>query len=243
MLASLPSTPTFAATTHESTRVQKCPSLGCSRRTRGSCAARPNADHERTRKREIRRRKKQKETYLAHGVDVDVVLGVLGVGDEGLDQELPQNTVDCLDPLLLACSRLDPLAGLSPGLVQGQETALASPLDQLIWLRNELGARSQQPRVCGLGLVEHALDVGIGCEVQRRELGRRVVCRGGRQRSGLDDGGAGEVVVEDGLAVGLEDRFGRHCAGVSNVRSDCSSVSRQLVSWETGQGSGRDGGQ
>jgi hypothetical protein len=42
-----------------------------------------------------------------------------------------------------------------------------------------------------------------------------VCCRCG-ERSGLDDGGAGEVVVEDGLAVGLEDGFGRHCGGVSN---------------------------
>lgn len=32
---------------------------------------------------------RKKATYLTSGVDVDVVLGVLGMGDKGLDQELP----------------------------------------------------------------------------------------------------------------------------------------------------------
>jgi len=32
----------------------------------------------------------------------------------------------------------------------------------------------------------------------------------GSEGSRLDDGCASEVVVEDGLAVGLENRFGRH---------------------------------
>jgi hypothetical protein len=155
---------------------------------------------------------------------------------------MPQDTVDRLDPLRLSCPRLNPLTGLGPGLVQGQQTALASPLDQLIWLCNELGTRSQQPRVCGLGLVEDALDVGIGSKVQRCELGRGVVCRGCRQRSGLDDRSAGEVVVEDGLAVGLEDGFGRHGAAMSNKLEQ--RVSEEGVRWEEssaggGKGSGR----
>jgi hypothetical protein len=164
------------------------------------------------------RTKKKKETYLSHRVDVDVVLSVLGVGHKRLDEELPQNTVDCLDLLLLACPRLDPLTSLGPGLVEGQQAALASPLDQLIWLCDELCSRDEQPGVCDLGLVEDALDVGIGSKVQRRKLGRGVVCGRGGQRSGLDDGSAGEVVVEDGLAVGLEDGFGRHCERWSNWR-------------------------
>lgn len=32
----------------------------------------------------------------------------------------------------------------------------------------------------------------------------------GGERSGLEDGGASEVVVEDSLAVGFEDGFGGH---------------------------------
>lgn len=135
------------------------------------------------------------------------------MGDERLDQELPQHTIDRLDLDGLASPRLDPLAGIGPRLVQGQQAALASSLDQLIWLRDELGARGQQPRVGGLGLVEHALDVGVSGEVQRGELRRGIVCCRARQRCGLDEGSAGEVVVEDGLAVGLEDGFGGHCGG------------------------------
>lgn len=131
---------------------------------------------------------------------------------EGLDQELPQDTVDGLHALGLAGPRLDPLTGLLPCLVQGQKTALASPLDQLVGLCDELGARGQQPWVGSLGLVKDALDIDALSKVQRGELGGRVVCGGGRQRGGLDDGGTGEVVVDDGLAVGLEDGFGRHVA-------------------------------
>jgi len=130
------------------------------------------------------------------------------MGDKGLDQELPQDTVDSLDTLLLSGPRLDPLPRLGPRLVQREQAALASPLDELIWLCNKLGAGRQQPRVCGLGLVEHALDVLIGSKVQRGELRGRVVCGRGRERGGLDDGGTGEVVVEDGLAVCLEDGLG-----------------------------------
>ena len=44
------------------------------------------------------------------------------------------------------------------------------------------------------------------------------MCGRGGQRGGLDDGGAGEVVVEDGLAVGLENGLGGHCEGWSNWR-------------------------
>lgn len=130
------------------------------------------------------------------------------MGNEGLDQELPQYTIDSLDALLLSCPRLDPFPRLSPGLVQREQTALASPLDQLVWLCDELGSGSEEPWVCGLGLVEHALDVLISGEVQRCELGGGVVCGRRGKRSGLDNGSAGEVVVEDGLAVGLEDRLG-----------------------------------
>jgi len=43
--------------------------------------------------------------------------------------------------------------------------------------------------------------------VQRCESRSWVVCGRGRERSGLDDGSACEVVVEDGLAIGFEDGF------------------------------------
>lgn len=158
-------------------------------------------------------KRKRNATYLSHRVDVDVVLGVLRVWHKRLDQERPQDALDGLDLLRLARPRLDPLARLGPCLVQGQQAALASPLDELVWLRHELRTGGQQPRVRGLGLVEHALDVCVGREVQRRKLGRRVVCGRRRQRRRLDDGRAGEVVVEDGLAVGLEDRLGGHGEG------------------------------
>ncbi len=39
------------------------------------------------------------------------------------------------------------------------------------------------------------------------------MCARGFQRSGLDDGGASKVVVEDGLAIGFEDRLSGHCVG------------------------------
>lgn len=116
-----------------------------------------------------------------------------------------------LNLLGLSCALLDPLAGLGPGLVEGQQAALASPLDQLVGLCDELGAILEQPRVGDLGLVQNVLDSLVLREVQRGEPGRRVVGGRGRQRGGLDDGSPGEVVVEDGLAVGLENRLGGHC--------------------------------
>lgn len=35
------------------------------------------------------------------------------------------------------------------------------------------------------------------------------------ERARLDHRGTSEVVVEDGLAVGLEDALGRHCGGLN----------------------------
>lgn len=94
--------------------------------------------------------------YLANRVDVDVILRVSRVRNERLDQELAKNTVYYLDALILSSLARNPLLRFGPGLVEGQETALATTLDQLIWLRNELGARRQEPRVGGLCLVENA---------------------------------------------------------------------------------------
>jgi hypothetical protein len=88
------------------------------------------------------------------------------MGHEGLDEELPQHTIDRLDALRLARPLRDPRLRLGPLLVQRKETALASPLDQLVGLCDEPGAGLQQPWVCGLGLVEDAADVCVSGEVQ-----------------------------------------------------------------------------
>lgn len=145
-----------------------------------------------------------------HGLNADVVLSLLGVRHEWLDQKPPEHTVDSLHPLGLARTLCDPVPRLLPGLVEGEKTALASSLDQLIRLRDELGVLLQQPWILDLGLVEDGLDFSIFGEVYRGESRRGIVGCGRRQRSGLDDWSASEVVVEDGLAVGLEDGFGRH---------------------------------
>lgn len=81
---------------------------------------------------------------------------------------------------------------------------------QHVGLGDESGIGLEQPRVGDLGLVENTLHIGIFGEVENGQPGGRVV-RGRRgERRGLDYGGAGEVVVEDGLAIGLEDRLGGH---------------------------------
>ena len=140
--------------------------------------------------------------------------------DKWLNQKLPQHALDRLDLLRLPSASLNPLPGLRPGLVERQQAALATTLDQLIRLCNELGTRSEQPWVCGFGLVQHRRDVLSLWEVERRELGGRVVGGRGRKRTGLDRRSTGEVVVEDGLAVGFEDGFGRHGeAGVEVCRA------------------------
>jgi hypothetical protein len=96
---------------------------------------------------------RQFATYLTNAHDVDVVLSVLRVGNERLDEELTKNTDDVLNLLGLRGTLSNPSPGLGPGLVEGQETALASPLDQLVGLRDELGAGLEQPGVGDLGLV------------------------------------------------------------------------------------------
>jgi hypothetical protein len=146
--------------------------------------------------------------YLSHGVDVDVVLSLLRVGNERLNQELAKNTGDSLNLDLLASTSLNPLSGLGPGLVQSEQTTLTPSLNQLIWLSDELGAGSQQPRVDNLRLVQDILHSGVFREVDGGKSGRRVVGGGRRERSRLDDRSPGEVVVEDGLAISFENRLG-----------------------------------
>lgn len=122
---------------------------------------------------------------------------------EWLNQELSQHADHGLHLLRLSSTTSNPRLRLWPGLVQGQETALAPSLDELIWLCNELGAGSEQPRVGDLGLVEDVGDLSVFGEVEGGEPRGRVVCGGFGQRRGLDDWSSGEVVVDDGLAVGL----------------------------------------
>lgn len=131
--------------------------------------------------------------------------------NERLDKKLSENTAGVLYLLLLASTFGNPGLGLGPGLVEGEETALATTLDELIGLCDELGAVLEEPREGDLGLVEDVLDVGVLGEVQRSKSSRGVVLGRLSKRAGLDRGSAGEVVVEDGLAVGLEDRLGGHC--------------------------------
>lgn len=150
-------------------------------------------------------------TYLTNGVDVDVVFSLLRVRNEGLDEELTEDTSDGLNLDFLCSTSLNPFPSLSPGLVETKETALSTALDQLVGFGNELGAGSEEPRVGDLSLVKDILHSKVVGEVERGESGRRVVGGGGRERSRLDDGSASEVVVEDGLSVGLENGLSRHC--------------------------------
>ena len=127
------------------------------------------------------------------------------MGHERLNEESPQVTLNVLDLLELVCALCNPGLGLGPGSVELEQTRLASPLDELIGLCDELGTGSEKEGECGLGGVKDALDVVTILEGDGSELRRRVVgCLCGK-RSGLDHRRAGEVVVEDGLAVGLED--------------------------------------
>jgi hypothetical protein len=181
----------------------------------GNGGGRHNHTGEDERKHELNpeNHKNEKENGAAHlslGVDVDIIFGSVRVRNERLYQELPEHTHDALDLLRLACASRNPGLRLGPGLVQGQEAALASPLDELVGLRDELGSGDQQPRVGDLGLVEDVGDLGVLGEVERGQPRGRVVRGRPGQRRWLDDGGAGEVVVDDGLAVGLADGFGRH---------------------------------
>lgn len=149
-------------------------------------------------------------------MNVDVVLSFLRVGNERLNQELTENASDGLNLDVLSGASLNPFPSLSPGLVQSEETALATSLDQLVGLSNELSTGGQQPRVGHLGLVEDILDGTVFREVERGETSGRVVSGGRRKRSRLDDGGTSEVVVEDGLAISLENRLGGHIGGVKD---------------------------
>lgn len=127
------------------------------------------------------------------------------MGNERLHEESPQVTFNVLDLLDLVCALSDPLLGLRPGSVQLEQTGLASPLDKLVGLCDEFGTGSEKEGESGLSSVKNALNVVAIGELDGGELCGRVVGGLCGQRGGLDHRRASEVVVEDGLAVGLED--------------------------------------
>lgn len=100
------------------------------------------------------RRALRRFTYVSDGIDVDVVFGVLRMWHKRLDQELTEDTSHCLNLLFLSCSLLNPSSGFCPTLVETEQTTLASSLDELVRLCDELAAGLLQPGVCSLGLVE-----------------------------------------------------------------------------------------
>ena len=122
-----------------------------------------------------------------------------------LDEKIPEHPLHMLHLLRLIRPRLHPLLRLRPRGIELEQTRLASPLDELVGLRDELGPRLQEEGVFGFGGVEHAADVVAVGEGDGGEFGRRVVRCLGWEGGGFDDRGAGEVVVQDGFAVGFED--------------------------------------
>ena len=130
------------------------------------------------------------------------------MGHKWLNQKLSEHTSHSLDFLVLASPSLNPGSCLGPSLVQGQQATLPSPLDQLIWLCDEFCAGGKEPWVSGLGLVQNGLYRLVFREIEGGQFWRRVVDTRRLQRSRLDEGSASKVVVENGLAVGLENGFG-----------------------------------
>lgn len=129
---------------------------------------------------------------------------------ERLDKELSEDTSDVLNLLFLASSCFNPCSCFVPSLVQGEETALSSSLDQLIWLSDKLGTWCLEEWKCGLGLIEDGADLLVLWEVDRGQLSWRVVCARRLQWCWLDDWCSSKVVVEDGLAISFKNRFGSH---------------------------------
>ena len=91
-------------------------------------------------KKEIKEREKEM-TYL----HANVVFVRLLVGNKWLDYEMVQYTSHVLDRCVPAHAGFDPLDAFLPSLVDGKKTGLASALDQLIRLHNQLGLK--QPRI------------------------------------------------------------------------------------------------
>lgn len=127
------------------------------------------------------------------------------MGYKWLHEELSENTSDSLYYLFFASTLSNPSSGLRPCLIQSQKPTLPPPFDQLVWFRDEADVVCEKPGIGALSLVEDSFDGGVFREVEGGELWRRVVSLRRRQRGGLNDFASGEVVVENGLAISLED--------------------------------------
>jgi hypothetical protein len=75
---------------------------------------------------------------LSGRIHTDVVLGILGVGQERLEDERVQGSRGLFDRARLARLFLDPVARDLVILVETEETGLASTLDELVGLGDEL---------------------------------------------------------------------------------------------------------
>lgn len=87
--------------------------------------------------------------------------------NEWFDEELSKVSLHRFHLLELPSASFDPFPSFGPCLVKSQKTALATTLNQLIWFGHEFGAWCKQPWICGLGLVEYALDIGVLGKVER----------------------------------------------------------------------------
>jgi hypothetical protein len=138
-------------------------------------------------------------------VDADIVLGVLGVGEEGLDDEGLESTSGGLDLDGLAGALGDPVAGGLPVLANGEEAGLAAALNELVGLADELGLVEDE-----LGEAGSGLDRGL----ERRrlviplDLGDADGGRGRLGDGGDGGGGASKPVVDQTLGVVLADSWG-----------------------------------
>lgn len=81
------------------------------------------------------------------------------VRHERLDEEIPQSALNVLDLLDLVCACCNPLLRLCPSSIELKKSGLASSLDQLIWLCDELGALLEEEWVFGLSSVQNTVDI------------------------------------------------------------------------------------
>jgi hypothetical protein len=146
---------------------------------------------------------------LAGRSDADVVLGVGRMGQERLDEEGCQRAGDVLDLAGLASSGDDPLLGIGPILVEGEQASLAASLDQLIGLGDELGGA-----IAGPGRDEGVVGLDrlrLVVPEQLDQLGRGLGGGGmGQLQLRMDGLDSRQPIREEQLCIVLGDRLGRH---------------------------------
>lgn len=118
--------------------------------------------------------------------------------------------------------RCDPGPDLCPVRVQEQQAALATALDQLIWLGHKL--RGQEPGMGLLQVVEQGLDMlvedrlvrvqhcSVNADVSQARCWLDKLGSSGRDAGGRD-GCAQEPVCQQQLSIILTNSFGRHGEG------------------------------